>query len=211
MVVLQGEKMIIKQFIAGQLENNMYLVADEASKKAVLIDASANIPELIEFAKDYDVEYILLTHGHFDHIMGLTSLKQALGAEALICKDDLVISDNINEFTSLFGLPDVIPPTYDKYIKDGDVINVGNLKIKVIHTPGHTEGGVCYLIEDNLFSGDTLFKQSVGRTDLFGGNYEKLVDSINNKIFKLDGNIKVFPGHGDMTTIGFEKKYNTEV
>lgn len=203
--------MLIKQFIAGQLENNMYLVADEASKKAVLIDASSNIPELIEAAKDYDVEYILLTHGHFDHIMGLTSLKEALNAEAVICKDDLIISDNINEFTRLFMLPDAVPPTYDKFIKDGDIINVGNLKIKVIHTPGHTEGGVCYLIEDNLFSGDTLFKQSVGRTDLFGGNYEKLVDSINNKIFKLDGNIKVFPGHGDMTTIGFEKKYNTEV
>ena len=93
--------MLIKQFIAGQLENNMYLVADEASKRAVLIDASSNIPELIEFAKDYDVEYILLTHGHFDHIMGLTSLKKALGAEAVICKDDLVISDNINEFTNL--------------------------------------------------------------------------------------------------------------
>lgn len=200
--------MIIKQFIAGQLENNMYLVADEASKKAVLIDASSNIPELTEFAKDYDVEYILLTHGHFDHIMGLTSLKQALGAQAVICKDDLVISDNINEFTSLFGLPDTVPPVYDKYIKDGDIINVGNLKIKVIHTPGHTEGGVCYLIEDNLFSGDTLFKQSVGRTDLFGGNFNKLVDSIKNKLFKLDSNIKVFPGHGDMTTIGFEKKYN---
>ncbi len=200
--------MIIKQFIAGQLENNMYLVADEASKKAVLIDASSNIPELTKFAKDYDVEYILLTHGHFDHIMGLTSLKQALGAQAVICKDDLVISDNINEFTSLFGLPDTVPPVYDKYIKDGDIINVGNLKIKVIHTPGHTEGGVCYLIEDNLFSGDTLFKQSVGRTDLFGGNFNKLVDSIKNKLFKLDSNIKVFPGHGDMTTIGFEKKYN---
>ena len=200
--------MIIKQFIAGQLENNMYLVADEASKKAVLIDASSNIPELTKFAKDYDVEYILLTHGHFDHIMGLTSLKQALGAQAVICKDDLVISDNINEFTSLFGLPDTVPPVYDKYIKDGDIINVGNLKIKVIHTPGHTEGGVCYLIEDNLFSGDTLFKQSLGRTDLFGGNFNKLVDSIKNKLFKLDSNIKVFPGHGDMTTIGFEKKYN---
>ncbi len=208
MVVLQGEKMIIKQFIAGQLENNMYLVADEASKKAVLIDASSNIPELIEFAKDYDVEYILLTHGHFDHIMGLTSLKQTLNAEALISKDDLVISDNINEFTRLFGLPDTVPPTYEKFVEDGDIINVGGLKIKVIATPGHTEGGVCYLIEDNLFSGDTLFKQSVGRTDLFGGDFKKLTNSIKNKLFKLDDNIKVFPGHGDMTTIGFEKKYN---
>ena len=200
--------MIIKRFIAGQLENNMYLVADEVSKKAVLIDASSNIPELAEFAKYYDIEYILLTHGHFDHIMGLTSLKQALNAEAVICKDDLVISDNINEFTSLFGLSDTVPPTYDKYIKAGDVINVGNLKIKVIHTPGHTEGGVCYLVDGNLFSGDTLFRESVGRTDLFGGNFKKLSDSIKNKLFKLDDKIKVYPGHGDLTTIGHEKKYN---
>lgn len=200
--------MKIQTFIAGQLENNMYLVADEASNKAVLIDASSNIPELIEAAKDYDVEYILLTHGHFDHVLGLTSLKKALNAEAVICKDDLVISDNINEFTSLFGLPDSVPPTYEKFIKDGDIINVGNLEIKVIHTPGHTEGGVCYMINGNLFSGDTLFKQSVGRTDLFGGNFKKLSDSINNKLFKLDEKTKVYPGHGPATTIGYEKKYN---
>lgn len=200
--------MIIKQFIAGQLENNMYLVADEASKKAVLIDASSNIPELIEAAKDYDVEYILLTHGHFDHIMGLSSLKQALNAKAVISKDDLVISDNINEFTRLFGLPDTTPPTYDLYVSDGDVLNVGGLEIKVIHTPGHTEGGVCYLIDGKLFSGDTLFRESVGRTDLFGGNFKKLSDSIKNKLFKLDGKIEVYPGHGDMTTIEHEKKYN---
>ena len=200
--------MIIKQFIAGQLENNMYLVADEASKKAVLIDASSNIPELIEAAKDYDVEYILLTHGHFDHIMGLSSLKQALNAKAVISKDDLVISDNINEFTRLFGLPDTTPPTYDLYVNDGDVLSVGNLEIKVIHTPGHTEGGVCYLIDGKLFSGDTLFRECVGRTDLFGGNFKKLSDSIKNKLFKLDGKIEVYPGHGDMTTIEHEKKYN---
>lgn len=200
--------MIIKRFIAGQLENNMYLVADEASRKAVLIDASSNIPELIEAAKDYDVEYILLTHGHFDHIMGLTSLKKELNAQAVICKDDLVISDNINEFTSLFGLPEVTPPTYEKYIKDGDILKVGNMDIKVIHTPGHTEGGTCYLVDENLFSGDTLFKESVGRTDLFGGNFKKLSDSIKNKLFKLDDKIEVYPGHGDKTTIGYEKKYN---
>lgn len=202
--------MIIKQFIAGQLENNMYLVMDERTKKAVLIDASALIPEITSTIKELgaDVEYILLTHGHFDHIMGLNSLKQALGAEAVICKDDLVISDNINEFTRLFGFPDSTPPVYEKYIKDGDIIHVGDMEIKVIHTPGHTEGGVCYLIEDKLFSGDTLFRQSVGRTDLFGGSFEKLSDSIKNKLFKLDENITVFPGHGPATTIAYEKKYN---
>ena len=202
--------MIIKQFIAGQLENNMYLVADEKTKKAVLIDASALIPEITNTVKELgiDAEYILLTHGHFDHIMGLNSLKQALNAEAVICKDDLVISDNVNEFTRLFGLPDSIPPVYEKYISDNDIINVGELNIKVIHTPGHTEGGVCYLIEDKLFAGDTLFRESVGRTDLFGGSFEKLSDSIKNKLFKLDDNIIVYPGHGDLTTIGHEKKYN---
>lgn len=201
----------IKQFIAGQLENNMYLVYEEDTKKAVLIDATAPVPELLDTVKNLglDVEYILLTHGHFDHILGLTELKKALGAEAVICHDDLIISDNINEFTRFFGgMEESVPPVYEKFIKDGDVITVGNMQIKVIHTPGHTEGGVCYLLNDNLFSGDTLFMGSVGRTDLFGGNFDKLSDSVKNKLFKLDDNIKVYPGHGPKTTIGYEKKHN---
>ena len=203
--------MIIKCFTTGQLENNMYLVIDEKTKKAVLIDASALIPEITEAVKAYgaDVEYILLTHGHFDHIMGLTELKKALNAKAVICHDDLIISDNINEFTRLFGgLSESVPPVYEKFVKDGDIITVGDMQIKVINTPGHTEGGVCYLIEDKLFSGDTLFRESVGRTDLFGGSFEKLLDSVKNKLFKLDDNITVYPGHGPATTIGYEKKYN---
>ena len=203
--------MIIKCFTAGQLENNIYLVIDEKTKKAVLIDASALIPEITEAVKAYgaDVEYILLTHGHFDHIMGLTELKKALNAKAVICHDDLIISDNINEFTRLFGgLSESVPPVYEKFVKDGDIVTVGDMQIKVIHTPGHTEGGVCYLIEDKLFSGDSLFRESVGRTDLFGGSFEKLLDSVKNKLFKLDDNITVYPGHGPATTIGYEKKHN---
>lgn len=202
--------MIIKRFIAGRLENNIYLVADEKSGEAVLIDATQDLPEIKETVKKLGVKvlYILLTHGHFDHILGLNSLKKSLNAPAVICKDDLVISENINEFTRLFGLPDSVPPKYDMYIKDGDEILLGSYKIKVIHTPGHTEGGVCYLVDGKLFSGDTLFRGSVGRTDLFGGNFDKLSDSIKNKLFKLDDKTEVFPGHGDMTTIGFEKKYN---
>ena len=189
----------------------MYLVYDEDTKKAVLIDATAPVPELLDIVKNLglDVEYILLTHGHFDHILGLTELKKALGAEAVICHDDLIISDNINEFTRFFGgMEESVPPVYEKFIKDGDVITVGNMQIKVIHTPGHTQGGVCYLLNDNLFSGDTLFMGSVGRTDLFGGNFDKLSDSVKNKLFKLDDNIKVYPGHGPKTTIGYEKKHN---
>ena len=203
--------MIIKCFTAGQLENNMYLVIDENTKKAVLIDASALIPEITDTVKAYgaDVEYILLTHGHFDHIMGLNELKKALNAKAVICHVDRIISDNINEFTRLFGgLCESVPPVYEKFVKDGDIINAGDMQIKVIHTPGHTEGGVCSLIEDKLFSGDTLFKGSVGRTDLFGGNFQELLDSVKNILFKLDDNTTVYPGHGPVTTIGYEKKYN---
>ncbi len=202
--------MIIKQFVLGQLENNVYLVMDEETKKAVLIDATMFSPEIEQTIKNLGakVEYILLTHGHFDHVMGVNDLKRALKTEAVINKDDLAISDNVNEFTRLFGLPDSDIPQYDKFIKDGDIIQVGKMQIKVIHTPGHTEGGVCYLIEDKMFSGDTLFRESVGRTDLFGGSFAKLSNSIKNKLFQLDDNITVYPGHGPQTTIGHEKIYN---
>lgn len=202
--------MIIKQFIAGLIENNMYLVVDEKTREAVLIDAPQDILEVKKSVEELGakVKYILITHGHFDHIMGLTSLKKTLSAPAVICKDDVVISDNVNEFTRLFGVPDITPPTYDKFVKDGDILEVGEMKVKVIQTAGHTEGGVCYLIDDSLFSGDTLFKQSVGRTDLFGGSFEKIRHSVKDILFKLDENTKVFPGHGPMTTIAYEKKYN---
>ena len=200
--------MIIKQFVAGLLENNMYLILDEISKKGVLIDATIALPEIIQEAKGYDIEYILLTHGHFDHILGLNELKKELGAKAVINKNDVIVSDNINEFTRMFDLPDSTPPSYEMFADDDDEITSGNLRFKVITTPGHTEGSVCYLIDDKLFSGDTLFMESVGRTDLFGGNYKKLTESIKNKLFKLDDNIEVYPGHGEQTTIKHEKKYN---
>jgi len=200
--------MIIKQFVAGLLENNMYLILDEISKKGVLIDATIALPEIIQEAKGYDIEYILLTHGHFDHILGLNELKKELGAKAVINKNDVIVSDNINEFTRMFDLPDSTPPSYEMFADDDDEITSGNLRFKVITTPGHTEGSVCYLIDDKLFSGDTLFMESVGRTDLFGGNHKKLTESIKNKLFKLDDNIEVYPGHGEQTTIKHEKKYN---
>ena len=202
--------MIIKQFVEGPIENNMYLLVDEKTKQAVLIDATAMNEEIAGTVKNLgaDVKYILLTHGHFDHIMGLNDLKNGLNAEAVINKNDLELSDKINEFTRMFNQPYMQPPVYEKFIEDGDVVQVGDMNIKVIATPGHTEGGVCYLVDDNLFSGDTLFRDSVGRTDLLGGSFTKLSESIKNKLFKLNDDTKVFPGHGPMTTIGYEKKYN---
>lgn len=202
--------MIIKQFVAGLIENNMYLIVDENTRKAVVIDAPADIPELKKTIDELGakVKYILITHGHFDHIVGLNSIKKTFNAPAVICKDDLELSNKINDFTRLFGIPNSVPPTYEKFVKDGDIIEVGDLKIKVIQTAGHTEGGVCYLVDGNLFSGDTLFKQSVGRTDLFGGSFDKIRHSVKDILFNLDENTKVFPGHGPMTTIAYEKQHN---
>ena len=202
--------MIIKQFVAGLIENNMYLIVDENTREAVIIDAPADIPELKKAVDELGakVKYILITHGHFDHIVGLNSIKKTFNAPAVICKDDLDLSNKINDFTRLFGVPDSIPPTYEKFVKDGDIIEVGNLKIKVIQTAGHTEGGVCYLVDENLFSGDTLFRQSVGRTDLYGGSFDKICHSVKDILFNLDENTKVFPGHGPMTTIAYEKQHN---
>ena len=202
--------MKIEKYVVGMIGTNCYLVINEETKDTVMVDPGAYPAKVKNAVKEQGLKLkaVLLTHAHFDHIMGLNSLKKTLNAPAVICKDDLAISDNVNEFTRLFGVPDIVPPTYEKFVKDGDVLDVGDMQIKVIQTPGHTEGGVCYLIGENLFSGDTLFKQSVGRTDLFGGNLEKIRHSVKEVLFKLDENIKVFPGHGPITTIAYEKKYN---
>lgn len=202
--------MIIKTFVAGPVQANNYLVVDENSKEAVLIDCSDKQPEIIEAVEKLGakVKYILLTHGHFDHVLGVDDMKKELEAKALIHKDDVIQMANTSTIMTMFGLQGTVNPSADGFIQDGEELLIGNAKIKVIHTPGHTQGGVCYLIEDKLFSGDTLFKSSVGRTDLPGGNFKTLVNSIKNILFNLDDNTTVYPGHGSQTTIGYEKKFN---
>ena len=193
--------MIIKQYIAGPIEANNYLVADENSKEAVLIDCSERLPQIIDDVKNLGlkVKYILLTHGHFDHVMGVNEMKKELNAEVLINKKDEL---------GTFGLFVDKNPEYDRFIDGNTELKIGDIPIKILETPGHTEGGMCYLIDGNLFSGDTLFKRYVGRTDLPGGNYSKIENSIKNVLYKLDDNTIVYPGHNEKTTIGYEKEYN---
>ena len=197
-------------FIAGPIDANNYLLWDETTKDAVLIDCSEYKEEIIDAVKEngLNVKYILLTHGHFDHVLGVNEMKAALGCKVGVHKGDVTMIENINEFARFFAFPHVVPPKYDFLIEDGEELQFGNEKIKVIYTPGHTEGGVCYLIDGKLFSGDTLFRDSYGRTDLFGGDFEKIRHSLLDIIFKLYDNIRVFPGHGPATTIGYEKVHN---
>lgn len=202
--------MILQQFILGELENNNYLLIDEASKEAVLVDCTKPSLEIEQALNEYGatLKYILLTHGHFDHIMGVNYFKAKFNPTVLVNQDDKILIDSVKEFTRSFGLPEGEVQKIDGFFAQNQEIKFGEKTIRVINTPGHTLGGVCFLVDDNIFTGDTLFRESVGRTDLPGGNFSQLKDSIENKLFVLDENIKIFPGHGSTSTIGWEKQNN---
>ena len=199
--------MIIKTYIEGPIENNNYLIIDEQTKEAALIDCSA-VSEQIELdikRNNATLKYILLTHGHFDHIAGIEPTNKA---EVLMHEADMGWVNNVNTYLPMVGLPGMEIPKIDKFINDGDIIKLGELEIKVIHTPGHTQGGVCFYVDGNLFSGDTIFRESVGRCDLEGGDFDQIVESIESKIFTLPPETIIYPGHGRKTKVEWEKTHN---
>ena len=183
------------------------------SKEAVLIDCTEPSDDIIGKIKEYGakLKYILITHGHFDHVLGINYFKEKTNAKVFVHEDDVEEILGINNFLKRFNMPEVEIPKFDKKLKDGDEIDFGKNKIKVIHTPGHTKGGVCYLIQDNLFSGDTIFYECIGRTDLPTGSFKEIKKSIEEKIFTLPDNIKIYPGHGEKTTVEHEKQNNKEL
>lgn len=203
--------MDIKVFVEGPIDANNYLVIDEDTKDAVLIDCSSARPQFIDAVKNSGVnlKYILLTHGHFDHLLGVDKFKEEFGVDTYVAEDDMTQVKLVPDMMQMFaGMMPVKISEITHFVKEGDEFNIGNIKIKAIATPGHTKGGMCYLADDKLFSGDTLFRTSVGRCDLLDGDLNAIVRSIKNKLFLLPDDTKVFPGHGPETTIGYEKKYN---
>lgn len=199
--------MIIKTYIEPPIDNNNYLIIDEQSKEAALIDCSSVNDELKQDLAEHDatLKYILLTHGHFDHIAGI---RPNPNVKIVMNKEDLGWLNKANQYLPMFGIPEISIPKVDIFVNDGDIIKLGNLEIKVITTPGHTQGGVCYLVDGKLFSGDTIFRESVGRCDLEGGDFDQIVDSIENKIFTLPPQTLIYPGHGRMTSVEWEKEHN---
>ena len=204
--------MIIKTFIEPPIDNNNYLLIDEQSKEAALVDCSAVVNKgvnggvsntLTEYGAS--LKYILLTHGHFDHVAGIRNNPDI---KVVMHENDMGILGKVNQYLPMFGMPEITVPGVDIFVKDGDVIKLGETEIKVIHTPGHTQGGVCYLVEGKLFSGDTIFREAVGRCDLEGGNFNQIVESIENKIFTLPSETVIYPGHGRMTSVEWEKEHN---
>lgn len=202
--------MLIKTYVAGPVQANNYLVIDEKTKEAILIDCSDYVPEIVDYVKEngLTVKCILLTHGHFDHVLGINRMKEALGTKVYVHEGDKEQVLHTREVMTMFGLPvdGVQNPVIDGTLPAG--LTLGGVEIKIIETPGHTPGGVCYLIGNDLFSGDTLFQGTIGRTDLPAGSFSQIRHSVVDVLFALDENIKVYPGHGSPTTIAYEKKFN---
>lgn len=203
--------MILKTFQLGLIGTNAYLLIDETSKEALIIDLGGDFQAIKDELEknNAQLKYILNTHGHFDHILGEREAQEIFDVPVYVHENDKYLVENLPKQLERFGFEvNVDSPQNIKTFTENDVFKLGDNEIKVIHTPGHTPGSVCFLIGKTLFSGDTLFFTSVGRTDFEGGSFKQLSDSITQKLFKLDDDIDVYPGHVTKTTIGYEKKYN---
>lgn len=201
--------MLIKTIIVGVLETNCYIFGDEGGAVAV-IDPGDEAEKILGYVNETgcSVKYIILTHGHVDHIGAVKKLKAETGAEVLIHEADAACLTDAKKNLSVYMIMPCVQLPADRVLKDGDTIKVGNYEVNVIHTPGHTPGGICLQAGKALFSGDTLFRASAGRTDLPGGSRQDLLDSINNKLMTLEDDIRVYPGHMEATSIGHERRNN---
>lgn len=204
--------MEIKLFPNGIYGANTYLIYDKDTQEGALIDCTCSIDEISEIVnkEKINLKYILITHGHFDHIYCISQAKEKFNqAQILIHKEDEILLNQIGTQCALAEVEEIKVPCVDGLLGDKTHnLTLGKNKIEIIHTKGHSKGSVCYLIGDALFSGDTLFQGSIGRCDLWGGSMKEIEESIKGKLFKLSDDIIVYPGHGDKTTIGYEKKYN---
>ena len=202
--------MFLKKVMTGSMLANCYIIADEETKETVIIDPSAEAEEILKVVKDSNlkVKYIINTHGHMDHIGANAEIKEATGAKILIHEDDgNLLSSPVKNLAIFWGRMTKSPPA-DRFFKNGEIISLGKLRLKVIHTPGHTKGSICLLVDKKLFTGDTLMRNSIGRTDLPGGSEKILVQCIKEKLLPLEDGVKIYPGHEEETTIGQERRNN---
>lgn len=202
--------MIIKRMVVSPFETNCYIIGCEETKKAAVIDPGDSVDSVIEAAETegLTIEKIINTHAHIDHAAGVQEMKKALNIPFLLHKDDEELLPLMPDTGLMYGMHVTEVPSVDEYISHGDIVEIGSLKLEVLHTPGHTRGGCSLKVGSHLFAGDTLFAGSIGRTDLPGGSYETLINSIKSLLLPLDEDTKVYSGHGPDTTIGIEKRTN---
>ncbi len=210
--------MIIRQMALGPIQANCFIVGCEETRQAVVIDPGDDTDRILTSlaGERLTVVHIINTHGHFDHVGANKRLKETTGADILIHSADAPMLSQLSATAAAWGLAADNSPQADRLLEDGDAISFGTHTLKVLHTPGHTPGGICLYIEyihagapkKAVFVGDTLFAGSIGRTDFPGGDFDTLISSIRTKLFALDEGVKVYPGHMGNTTIGVEKRSN---
>jgi hydroxyacylglutathione hydrolase len=201
---------ILETLVVGMIQANCYVLGDEQSGEAVVVDPGGDAPKILRKLTDRKLKPVAIvgTHGHFDHIEALASLKRATGAPILVHKGDLPLIQGMTGQAALFGVRVEASPPPDRFLEEGDRIAFGGYALEVLHTPGHSPGSVSLRLEKTVFVGDLLFAGSIGRTDLQGGDYDTLIASVRQKIFTLPDDTLVYPGHGPETTVATEKRTN---
>ena len=200
----------IETIVNGPFQENCYLVWDDRTMTGIFIDPGDEARKLIKTAsfKNVKVEGIYNTHGHLDHAGAVAAIVKELSIPFAMHAADASMLQSMPDQARMFGLPPVEVPKVDVELSEGDTLKVGGHEGSVIHTPGHTPGGVCFLFDKVVFVGDTLFAGSVGRSDLPGGSHRQLIESIQKKLMPLDDSVKAYSGHGPVTSIGMERKHN---
>ena len=202
--------MIIKELVVGPLMANCFICGCSKTKEAVVIDPGGDANTILLSLADskLKVKYIINTHGHFDHVSANGKMKDATGADILIHPLDAPMLEKLSSNAAFFGVSVENSPPCDQTLEESDTVSFGDITLKVIHTPGHTPGGISLYTNGVVFVGDTLFAGSIGRTDFPGGDFSTLISSIKTKLFKMEDDIRVFSGHGPETSIGTEKRHN---
>ena len=202
--------MILKMLVVGPIQANCYLLGCERTREAVVIDPGDDVDTiLMTLAKEkLRCVYIINTHGHFDHSGANKRLKEVTKGQLLLHEADAPMVTSQAASGRMWGMNVENSPPPDRYLKEGDVILFGDVSLKVLHTPGHSPGGICLVTDSMVFVGDTLFAGSIGRTDFPGGNYDGLLRSVREKIFTLGDDVVIYPGHGPETTVGRERRTN---
>jgi len=206
---------IVETIPVGPLQCNCTILGDLVSRKAIVVDPGGDAEILLERLVELDlqVERIIHTHAHLDHFLASGKMKEATGAKLALHREDLFLWDMLEDQCRMFGIPFEPPPPPDQWLENEEEIDLNDLQGKALHTPGHTPGSMCFLFESQklLIAGDTLFQGSIGRTDLWGGEFKKIEKSIQEKLYTLDEETSVITGHGESTSIGHEMRANSFV
>jgi glyoxylase-like metal-dependent hydrolase (beta-lactamase superfamily II) len=194
----------------GPFETNAFLFACERTREAAVVDVGFEPERMIAAIREHGltVRYLLNTHAHYDHVAAMRDLQEAIGGEYWLHPDDGFLLEGLDRQAAMFGLPLARAPESYQRLFDGQVIQLGDERLSVIHTPGHTPGSVTFRHGDDLWAGDVLFASSIGRTDMPGGSFEVLAHTIRHKLFPLGDALRVHPGHGPDTTLGAERRFN---